>query len=416
MHAVSHSLAHRGTPAARARARWQPYLSNSNPIAFLHTPASPTLPSPPRDQPRGVQPELQLRKPNQKYVVGLVDQAVKSLSEIWQPHDIPPVFMSASRPSFPTTPISNRTSQLPSPPLSPVLPTLLPQQASPSNLVPLKGFVHEVLRRSRTSGSVLQTALCYIEAVRAHVPALAEREKNGEGVRGEVDDSNRIEYAPTEDAEPTPAPPKLPPLPPLPSPLLCPRRTFLASLILASKFTQDRTFSNRAWAKLSGLPPREIGRCERALGDALQWRLWVGKVPTTRSQSEGAIAVEPPPVRTLRRFATEPMLGSESMCESPSPVPPNVARASTYYASPSELTPTPPTPPLSFSPASTVSSDGDRTLQLPNFLEDPVPMGTGYEQVKGSFEAARYGYPQPFVYEAPSGDSGMGSVCTHWMT
>ncbi|TEB37388.1 hypothetical protein FA13DRAFT_903159 [Coprinellus micaceus] len=63
----------------------------------------------------------------------------------------------------------------------------------------------------------------------------------------------------------------------LPSPLLCPRRAFLAALILASKFTQDKCYSNRAWAKLSGLPPREIGRCERALGSALEWRLWVGK-------------------------------------------------------------------------------------------------------------------------------------------
>jgi hypothetical protein len=48
-----------------------------------------------------------------------------------------------------------------------------------------------------------------------------------------------------------------PPLAPLPSPFLCPRRTFLASLILASKFTQDRCYSNKAWAKLSSLPPRE---------------------------------------------------------------------------------------------------------------------------------------------------------------
>ncbi|TFK54190.1 hypothetical protein OE88DRAFT_1624660, partial [Heliocybe sulcata] len=64
-------------------------------------------------------------------------------------------------------------------------------------------------------------------------------------------------------------------MPSLPSPLLCPRRTFLASLILASKFMQDKCYSNRAWAKLSGLHPREIGRCERALGEALEWRLWV---------------------------------------------------------------------------------------------------------------------------------------------
>jgi hypothetical protein len=92
----------------------------------------------------------------------------------------------------------------------------------------------------------------------------------------------------------------LPPLAPLPSPLLCPRRTFLASLILASKFTQDRCYSNKAWAKLSGLPPREIGRCERALGDTLEWRLWVGKTPAScppplsnrpvvRSKSDGEL-------------------------------------------------------------------------------------------------------------------------------
>ncbi|KAJ7247509.1 hypothetical protein C8J57DRAFT_1673779, partial [Mycena rebaudengoi] len=40
-------------------------------------------------------------------------------------------------------------------------------------------------------------------------------------------------------------------------------------LILAPKFTQDKYHSNRAWATLSGLPAREIDRCERALGDAV---------------------------------------------------------------------------------------------------------------------------------------------------
>ncbi|KAI0348847.1 hypothetical protein OH77DRAFT_1359329, partial [Trametes cingulata] len=54
-----------------------------------------------------------------------------------------------------------------------------------------------------------------------------------------------------------------------------PRRTFLACLILASKFMQDRSYLNRAWAKLAGLPPREISRCERAVGEALEWRLWI---------------------------------------------------------------------------------------------------------------------------------------------
>ena len=55
----------------------------------------------------------------------------------------------------------------------------------------------------------------------------------------------------------------LPPLLPLPSPLCCPRRTFLPCLILVLKLMQDRSYSNRAWAKLAGLPPREIECCER---------------------------------------------------------------------------------------------------------------------------------------------------------
>ncbi|QRW11298.1 hypothetical protein RhiLY_10297 [Ceratobasidium sp. AG-Ba] len=62
-----------------------------------------------------------------------------------------------------------------------------------------------------------------------------------------------------------------------PSPLIDPRRTFLASLVLASKFLLDKAFSNKAWAKLSGLEALEVGKCERALGSALNWRLWVGR-------------------------------------------------------------------------------------------------------------------------------------------
>ncbi|KAK7006637.1 hypothetical protein R3P38DRAFT_2555262, partial [Favolaschia claudopus] len=47
---------------------------------------------------------------------------------------------------------------------------------------------------------------------------------------------------------------------------------FLDSPILASEFTQDKCYSNHAWAKLSGLPARKIGRCECALGGSPDWR------------------------------------------------------------------------------------------------------------------------------------------------
>lgn len=292
------------------------------------------------------------------------DQAVKSLCDTWHPDDIPIVFTTCRHQSLcaqPEPPTPTPLSKLP--PSSLMVSTYkaqLPSPVSPktrdgcesfiqatecsggSNLIPIEGFVHEVLRRSRTSTGVLQTALCYLEAVRAKVPELlrqekadptsdrhAEPEAEPRIMLGVFDDDSRDELAdgsftdapektagPTLDAigvedtylandtgadtplpsvpavarskEASPSPP-LAPLPPLPSPLCCPRRTFLACLILASKFMQDRSYSNRAWAKLAGLPPREIGRCEHAVGEALEWRLWVGKPPstptTTRSDS-----------------------------------------------------------------------------------------------------------------------------------
>jgi len=227
-----------------------------------------------------------------------------------------------------------------------------------SMLLPLKNFVHEVLKRSRTSGSILQTALCYLEAVRPNIPDILRDEKMG--IRSHFMPETAIQPAteaemqidsdqerPLQTSEVTlnfdqPADVQkiavnasnvtvepaafTPSVNHLPSPLLCPRRTFLAALILASKFSQDKCYSNRAWAKLSGLPPREIGRCERALGIALDWRLWVGKKSLTlgsadvvtpasgsvttarsvvRSQSESCV-VTPPSARVSFLCPSEP--------------------------------------------------------------------------------------------------------------
>ena len=64
---------------------------------------------------------------------------------------------------------------------------------------------------------------------------------------------------------------------PASSPLLCPRRAFLSALIVAHKFLHDRVYSNRAWAKVSGLDVTEIGKGELALACLLDWKLWVGR-------------------------------------------------------------------------------------------------------------------------------------------
>ncbi len=55
--------------------------------------------------------------------------------------------------------------------------------------------------------------------------------------------------------------------------LQCGRRMFLAALILASKWLQDRNYSARAWSKISGLQVSEINDNERAFLAAVNWKL-----------------------------------------------------------------------------------------------------------------------------------------------
>lgn len=428
MHAISHSLAHRGPGASRARSRWQPYnalnqpssVQTRSPQSYLHTPVSTILSASPAtyispachlDVPRKCAPVPALQSSQgcslrdvhkNKHVTRLVDQAVKSLCDIWQPEDIPTAFRMSSSTSasplsacektsapaeVPLMQLHMRNPQLlspvsPSTHNSPLYSPATSSTAVPSgctradHLLPIRGFVHEVLRRSRTSTGVLQTALCYLEAIRMKVPTILEKEKLkeacpdaymeepvdrivlGTDLEGEdlvapesslptarnssCDDigmstaamcvvdglltAPSTEIIAADDTEivappplcattsKTPSPP-LPPLPPQPSPLLCPRRTFLACLILASKFMQDRSYSNKAWAKLAGLPPREIGRCERALGEALEWRLWVGKGPSTSTST-------PTAHRAVARCKTELVISRSPTCAWPTPTTP----------------------------------------------------------------------------------------------
>ncbi|MCJ1335799.1 hypothetical protein MMC09_001073 [Bachmanniomyces sp. S44760] len=55
----------------------------------------------------------------------------------------------------------------------------------------------------------------------------------------------------------------------------CGRRMFLAALILASKYLQDRNYSARAWSKISGLKTCEINTNEMAFLLAVNWKLHI---------------------------------------------------------------------------------------------------------------------------------------------
>ncbi|SPO37078.1 related to PCL5 - cyclin [Pseudozyma flocculosa] len=122
--------------------------------------------------------------------------------------------------------------------------------------LPLQIFVRETLRRGRTSCSTLQAALLYCVRLRDAI----DRAK-----------ALAASPAPTSSAEDVAKARETAKM------LNCPRRMFLAAVMVSSKFVQDRTYSNRAWCKISGLPVKELGRIERAFLAAIDYRLVVGE-------------------------------------------------------------------------------------------------------------------------------------------
>ncbi|EUC59004.1 hypothetical protein RSOL_291450, partial [Rhizoctonia solani AG-3 Rhs1AP] len=107
----------------------------------------------------------------------------------------------------------------------------------------LTWFVTEVLRRSRTSINVLQVALAYLAAAK---PKIHKELRAAADCQAEL--AMKIAGLPTHIRQ------ALPGIDWMggdftPSPLIDPRRTFLASLVLASKFLLDKAFSNKVWAK-----------------------------------------------------------------------------------------------------------------------------------------------------------------------
>lgn len=116
--------------------------------------------------------------------------------------------------------------------------------------MPLRTFIQEVLKRSRTTYSTLQTALFYLFRSR---PEILKHLQNMQASR--ISGNERWE-----DAY-----------------ISCGRRMFLASLVLASKFVQDKTYRNSAWAKIAGLPVSEVNASERIFLNLIDYRLYISQ-------------------------------------------------------------------------------------------------------------------------------------------
>ncbi|CAE6473042.1 hypothetical protein ACGC1H_006002 [Rhizoctonia solani] len=236
--ALRSHLSRKPTTPSASSARWRPYHSRKVTSSDTSRPSERevSLPTPeytlPDQQRIKEQPSLS-RKSTPVAVQdpeGLVEDSLNLLASIYNPS------MAARAHSRNQ---ATAHSALPTPPASPT------HKASVPAIAPhvMHWFIVELLRRSHTSAPVIRAALSYIARAAPEIRrAIADS-----------DESSAID-----------------------SPLLDPRRVYLAAIILGSKFLLDRTYTNKTWAGVSGLEALEVGRCERALAEALQWRLWIG--------------------------------------------------------------------------------------------------------------------------------------------
>ncbi|KAG0314543.1 hypothetical protein BG000_005507 [Podila horticola] len=230
------------------------------------------------------------------------------------------------------------------PPPPPGSPEYLQKQKG----LPLRTFVQETLKRSRSSYSTLQTALFYLYKIRNKVPDVYLRRREEQAMLNQQrlaavqpsglmtppasphhfhtaelstpdyfslhsDDRSTLpspstsmtssphsEYSPSESS---PSSTASSPVSDSGSPcsvssvsssgscsstssssssssqsnriIYCGRRTFLAALMVASKYLQDRNYSNKAWAKISGLSIKEINANELIFLKLIDYSLFV---------------------------------------------------------------------------------------------------------------------------------------------
>ncbi|KAJ2538168.1 PHO85 cyclin-5, partial [Coemansia sp. RSA 1933] len=107
----------------------------------------------------------------------------------------------------------------------------------------------------------------------------------------------------------------------------CGRRMFVAALICASKFMFDRTYSNKAWNKITKLPLAQISDMERAFLDMIDYRLYVDR--STYDKFHRLLARSG--MRNGRLMVCDPLSSSPSppMMASASPLPQSPTRIST---------------------------------------------------------------------------------------
>jgi hypothetical protein len=130
----------------------------------------------------------------------------------------------------------------------------IPGFSQSHSVLPLKTYIQETLKRSKTRFSTLQVALYYLVLLKEVMPSC--------NFTMEQPDNNPYRIA-----------------------LQCGRRMFLTALMLASKYLQDRNYSAKAWSKITGLQVKEINLNEVAFLLAIDWKLHVQETTFERWQN-----------------------------------------------------------------------------------------------------------------------------------
>ncbi|KZL80654.1 g1 s-specific cyclin [Colletotrichum incanum] len=144
-------------------------------------------------------------------------------------------------------------------------PVPVPAKVVDETATTLRSFLETLLRRSSASYNTLLAAFYYLVLFQS------------------------ITTLPLDTTKHTPGLQKL-------RSLQCPRRMFLAALMLGWKFTQEQAFSTTTWATLSGLSARELNRNEAAFLSVIDWRLYISQAVFAQWDTEVSYHVQTPDV------------------------------------------------------------------------------------------------------------------------
>ena len=195
----------------------------------------------------------------------------------------------------------------------------IPAGTADRTVLPLASFIREVLRRSGLTSSAVQLATHYLHRIRREIRIIVARADDTRAeyrqlLRECAHDSANVQPQDGQQSSSSypsyPSPPSSPAANAVPGDssfddsneqaraqrrarlaelvdaqthrALCGRRMFLSAVICASKFLQDRNYSNRAWAKISGLPLAEVNANERVFLQLSQFNLYLSDVDFRR--------------------------------------------------------------------------------------------------------------------------------------